>query len=57
MSEPRKYSEIKAEKAASDPEMIRRARIMDEIARLEAEARALQCEAEELRCGLFHLPR
>jgi hypothetical protein len=60
---PRKFSEIKAERAAGDPEQRRRNLALDEIALLEAEARVsadpnervlLQLQAEELRCLVYH---
>lgn len=58
---PRKFSEVRAERAQLDPLEQRRDRTLDEIARLEgeakenpdpAESRRLQCEAEALRCAL-----
>jgi hypothetical protein len=54
MSEPRKFSEVKAERAEIDPKLAHRLKIMFEIDRLEREARGLQCQAEELRCSLYH---
>jgi hypothetical protein len=60
---PRAFSEIKAERAAGDPEHRRRNLVLDEITLLEAEARVtadpaernrLQLQAEELRCLVYH---
>lgn len=58
---PRKYSDIRAERAMLDPIEDGRAGVRDQIDRLEGEARVetdpieakrLQCEAEALRCAL-----
>lgn len=58
---PRKFSEVRAERARLDPLERGRERVLDEIARLEGEAKAaidpaegkrLQCEAEGLRAAL-----
>jgi hypothetical protein len=59
VSEPRKYSDVKAERAEHDPERRRRIQVIDEIKRLESMAQAtgdksIQCEAEELRTMLYH---
>jgi hypothetical protein len=60
---PRPFSEIKAERAAGDPELRRRNLALDEITLLEAEAgvtadpaerERLQLQAEELRCLVHH---
>lgn len=58
---PRKFSEIRAERAQLDPLERSRERILAEIAQFEGEAQATshpaerawwQCEAEALRCAL-----
>lgn len=58
---PRKFSEVRAERTGLDPLERGHDRVLDEIFRLEGEAKAcadpaeskrLQCEAEALRCAL-----
>lgn len=58
---PRPYSEVRAERNAGDVEEMYRARLLREIAAIEAEAADLtdpvarnlrQLDAEELRCAL-----
>lgn len=58
---PRKFSEVRAERGGLDPLERRRSQVLDEVDRLEGEAKAcsdpaeakrLQCEAEDLRAAL-----
>jgi hypothetical protein len=64
--QPRTYSEVLGERSAVDPVAQRRARVIEEIHELEAQAaeeadaearKRLQCEAEALRCALDETAR